>query len=310
MVALVFVVAIVTQWLAFQLSLAAPTLRPRRRRPDRVLRDVQLRRRDRGAAAAVRAHRAGAAAVRLATTILLLPHRAGRRQRAHPGCADLLDGPADGGFDQVLRFSVDKATYELLYLPLPQPQRGAVKAAIDIIVNRFADATGAVLLGLATQGFFMLGGLGFGLRGTAAVNLVLAGVWVALAWRCGPSTCADPADDSFAPDGSRAQRGGAARDADLRRHAPAARSGLPEDVLATLDLLGRAVAAQVPGSLRPLLGHPAPEVRRRVLAMLARAGGPGDRGRGARACCATPTSACGPRRCCTSAASTAPIRSP
>ena len=44
----------------------------------------------------------------------------------------------------------------------PPAQRAAVKNAIDIVVNRVADAVGAVLLGLATQGFFMLPGLALG----------------------------------------------------------------------------------------------------------------------------------------------------
>ena len=87
------------------------------------------------------------------------------------------------GFDQGLRFSVDKATYELLYLPIPPGDRTSVKNAIDIVVNRVADAVGAVLLGLLTQGFFVLPGLHLDLRGTAAVNLVTVGIWLALAWR-------------------------------------------------------------------------------------------------------------------------------
>src|SRR5687767_12144934 len=56
------------------------------------------------------------------------------------------------GFDQGLRFSVDKATYELLYLPIAPGRRAPIKNAIDIVVNRLADGVGAVLLGLATKG--------------------------------------------------------------------------------------------------------------------------------------------------------------
>ena len=73
--------------------------------------------------------------------------------------------------DQGLRFSVDKATYELLYLPIPQAARARVKNAIDIVLNRMGDGVGAVLLGLATRGFGGLPGLGLGIRGTAAINL-------------------------------------------------------------------------------------------------------------------------------------------
>ena len=41
--------------------------------------------------------------------------------------------------DQGLRFSVDKATYELLYLPIPQASRSRIKNAIDIVLNRMGD---------------------------------------------------------------------------------------------------------------------------------------------------------------------------
>lgn len=85
--------------------------------------------------------------------------------------------------DQGLRFSIDKATYELLYLPIPPGERVHVKNAIDIVVNRVADAAGAVLLGLATRGFFLLPGFNLDLRGTAAVNLCLIGGWLTIAWR-------------------------------------------------------------------------------------------------------------------------------
>ena len=97
------------------------------------------------------------------------------------------------GFDQGLRFSVDKATYELLYLPIAPGRRIHVKNAIDIVVNRLADAVGAVLLGLTTKGFLLLPGLHLGLRGTAAVNsrdhldLDVAGVVVAVRVRADDS---------------------------------------------------------------------------------------------------------------------------
>ena len=97
----------------------------------------------------------------------------------------LLHVPAvvTNAFDQGFRFSVDKASYELLYLPIPPAQRIPLKNAIDIMVNRVADGCGALLLGLATQGFSVIPGLGLGLRGTAAVNGVFIAMWLLVAWR-------------------------------------------------------------------------------------------------------------------------------
>ncbi len=48
--------------------------------------------------------------------------------------------------DQVLRYSIDKATVELLYLPVPAAQTFRVKSFIDLVVYRLGDATGGVVL--------------------------------------------------------------------------------------------------------------------------------------------------------------------
>ena len=84
------------------------------------------------------------------------------------------------GLDQTLRFSIDKASYELLYVPIDARMRSTVKATIDVIVSRSADLVGAVLLGLVTGGFLATGA-GFDLRGTAAINLVVIAAWLTVA---------------------------------------------------------------------------------------------------------------------------------
>jgi ATP:ADP antiporter, AAA family len=274
MAALVFVVAILTQWIAFQLSLAATerygddadaltaffgtftfTLGIVGLILQFVLTGPALRR------------------FGIGVTILLLPLVLGF------GSTLILLVPGfwmvlfTAGADQSLRFSVDKATYELLYLPLPQPQRGAVKAAIDIVVSRFADATGAVLLGLATQGFFMLGGLGFGLPGTAAVNIVLACAWAALAWRLRTEYVRTIEQTihrhRMDHEASRVSPGAMLTSGIMRQRLF---TGSTEDVMATLGMLEGQSLRKFQESLRWLLGHPAPEVRLRVLAMLSARG--------------------------------------
>ena len=69
-----------------------------------------------------------------------LTHRLGRR---------LAFGIAGGGVmlrgsDQVLRYSIDKATVELLYLPVPAAQTFHVKSFIDTVVYRLGDGLGGV----------------------------------------------------------------------------------------------------------------------------------------------------------------------
>src|SRR5687767_4618751 len=152
--ALVFLVAVVNQWANFQLSLVAAR---------RFGGDVDAMTQFFGtfnvavgvAGFLVQLFVTGRALRRfgLATTVLLLPIG------LSIGSALTLAFPVfwavliTNATDQGLRFSIDKASYELLYLPINPAQRQAVKNALDIVVNRFADAAGGVLLGLATGGF-------------------------------------------------------------------------------------------------------------------------------------------------------------
>lgn len=182
--ALVFLVAIATQWTAFQLSLVAD--QRFQANTDAITRFFGTFSLAFGVAAFLLQVLLTGPALRrfgLAVTIMALPVALG------VGSALILIVPAfwsvlvTSGLDQGLRFSVDKATYELLYLPLPQALRVPLKNTIDIAFNRFADGVGAVLLGLATQGFAMMPGLGLGLRGTAAINIGVIGAWGVVAWR-------------------------------------------------------------------------------------------------------------------------------
>ena len=181
--ALVFLVAVVNQWANFQLSLVAAR---------RFGEDVDAMTQFFGtfnvavgmAGFLVQLFVTGRVLRRfgLATTVMLLPiglaFGSGLTLLFPAFWAVLVTNTTDQG----LRFSIDKASYELLYLPISPSQRQAVKNAIDIVVNRVADAAGGVLLGLATGGF-IVPGLGFGLRGTATVMLGLTVAWTLVAWR-------------------------------------------------------------------------------------------------------------------------------
>ncbi len=175
--------------------------------------------------------------------------------------------------DQALRFSMDKAAYELLYLPIPPRQRTAVKNALDIVTNRIADAVGGVLLGLATGGFLMLPGAHFDIRGTAAITFVLTLVWVVVAWRLRLAYVAAIADSIHRYRLDTERIGNAALDSSVRASLCAKlTSHDPAAVRAALDNI---VANKVPvpvAELHRLLLDPDPGVRSRALAGLAQAG--------------------------------------
>jgi AAA family ATP:ADP antiporter len=278
--ALVFLVAIVTQWTQFQFLLVAQ---------DRFARDADRLTAFLGewnvylgvVAFLVQVLVTGPAlrSFGIALTILLLPLSLGL------GSALVVLFPAfwsvllTSSLDQSLRFSVDKATFELLYLPLPSSMRGGVKAAIDTVFSRGADAVGGILLGLATTGFGLgfarLPGAGLGLRGLAVLNLVLIAVWVAVA--------------------AAVRRGyvNAIRDS-LKRHGldiehtsttvldrsatdvlhRGLETGDEQELLYTLTLLERHHRQVAHPALRSLLDHPSPAVRRRTLALLDAASDP------------------------------------
>ena len=273
---LVFVLAIATQWTAFQLSVVAD------------------RRFDGNAEALTRFYGTfnfvtGIASFLLqvlvtgrvlriwgvSATILALP------LALSTGTFAILLAPAfwpvlvTNALDQGFRFSIDKATYELLYLPIPPGARVHVKNAIDIVVNRVADGVGAVMLGLTTQGFFMLEGLHLGVRGTAAINLIPLAAWLVLAWRLRREYVRTIQDsihrhriDSERDTGAVAERTAA----DLLRSKLAGRD--PSDVRYALDLIEGQRSRKWHAALRPLLSHPAADIRRRALAILSGSGDP------------------------------------
>jgi AAA family ATP:ADP antiporter len=181
-------------------------------------------------------------------------------------------------FDQGLRFSIDKATYELLYLPMSPTIKSQVKVTIDTIINRCADAVGGILLGLATREgfnlfFIHLPGAGLEVRGIAAINLVFIGAWIAVATalRRGYVDVIRESIHQHRLDAERAS--GAVFDRSATELlASRLRQGTAEEVLYALELFESQHARVTHPAVRSLLGHEAPAVRRRALAILHAAG--------------------------------------
>jgi AAA family ATP:ADP antiporter len=173
--------------------------------------------------------------------------------------------------DQGLRFSLDKATYELLYLPLAPPQRAPIKAAIDIVISRVADSVGAVLLGLATQGFIMFQGFRLALRGTAAINLVVIAAWVVVAARL-RGEYVRTIQSSIHRHRIAVEHG----DVPLDRTAASmlaakVTSDNSDDVRYALDWLDTQGLMGLDRQVRQLLSHKQADIRRRALALLSAA---------------------------------------
>lgn len=73
--------------------------------------------------------------------------------------------------DSSLRYSVDKTTREILFLPLPAELKHKAKAFLDVTVDRFAKAVLGLLLLVLIQGF------GLEWRQLSLASIAMVGVW-------------------------------------------------------------------------------------------------------------------------------------
>ena len=276
--AMVFLVAIATQWTQFQFSLAAEVRLAGDQ--DRLTRFFGSFNFWLGAAAfLIQLFLTGPALRRfgVAFTILILPLSLGFGSLLTLAFPVLLAVMLTNAFDQSLRFSIDKATFELLYLPLPSNVKASVKGVIDLLVNRVGDGVGGLLLGLATQGFsfyfLTLPGAGLGLRGLAAITTGMIAVWigVAVALRRGYVQAITDSIHQYRLDLERAS----APVLDLSATkvlAGTLEAGDPEAILYALKAFEIEHRHTAHPAVRALLTHPSPEVRARAVAMLNAAG--------------------------------------
>jgi AAA family ATP:ADP antiporter len=177
------------------------------------------------------------------------------------------------GLDQTLRFSIDKAAFEVLYVPVEARVKGSVKNAIDLLVNRFADGVGGFLLGLATQGFslvlFALPGVHLGTRGIAAMALVVIGLWVGVAFLL-RRDYVRYIRESVVHNYNEFKRVAAVtldRTA-IQALAGKIATGRADDILSALDVFAAEHAGALHPAVRGLLAHPDARVRQRAVEVL------------------------------------------
>jgi ATP:ADP antiporter, AAA family len=86
-----------------------------------------------------------------------------------PGIARVLDGS--------LRYSLDKTTREVLFLPLPPDLKLRAKAFVDVTMDRFAKAAGNVILLVLIKPW----GLALDWVSLSYASLAMMGIWVVMA---------------------------------------------------------------------------------------------------------------------------------
>ncbi len=176
----------------------------------------------------------------------------------------LMAGMVLRGGDFSLKYSLDKTSRELLFLPIPLALKKRTKVFIDMFVDRWARGVAGGLLLLATAV------LGLDLRGIALVSLVLIAIWLVLALLMRRAYL-----NSFREALSRREID--VRDLRVRLDDAAAvkvlvkalGSSVEREVIYALDMLQGVTSTRLGGAVRPLLSHASAEVRRRAVEVLA-----------------------------------------
>jgi AAA family ATP:ADP antiporter len=168
--------------------------------------------------------------------------------------------------DQVLRYSVDKATVELLYLPVPAGITFRVKSFIDTVIYRLGDALG----GLTILLFAAV------LRVSAAqmawVTLALVGAWL---WAASTARrqYVDNLRESIHQHRVDTERANAPLiERDAAELIASRLGGDPAEILYALSWFEMARDRAVHPAVRGLLKHPSAEVRQKALRLLSEAG--------------------------------------
>lgn len=165
--------------------------------------------------------------------------------------------------DAVVRYSLDKSSVELLFLPIPPEVKLQAKSAIDTVIWRLGDGLSGLALAIFTDR------LHWSAQRVSAVNLVFAAAWIAAAVRArrryGETLLQSlrhrrlDAERQLAPVIDRST-------ADILNSQLS--SADSSEVLYALDVFGVSQSPQTHPGVRDLLGHGDPAVRRRALELL------------------------------------------
>jgi len=171
------------------------------------------------------------------------------------------------GGDQVLRYSIDRSTIELLYLPMPHRVKLQAKWFIDTVVWRMGDGlAGVVVLIFAAQ-------LHWPPQQISWIVMLLTAGWLAAVYVAGKQYVALLKDSISQHRFDVEQASTLALDrstADLLANKILASD--PEEILYALSLFEVERQRAAHPVIRGLLSHPSPEVRQKAISVLCTAG--------------------------------------
>jgi ATP:ADP antiporter, AAA family len=170
------------------------------------------------------------------------------------------------GSDWVWRYSIDKSAVELLYLPLPSRVKFQVKWFIDTVIWRMGDG----LAGLTVLLFAVY--LRLTARQMSWVGLVLVGGWLTAAWvaRCQYLTTLTASMREHRLEADHAVAAVLDRST-IEVLAANLSASDPSEILYALGVFESGQHQASHPAIRDLLNHPAPEVRKKAISILAAA---------------------------------------
>ena len=179
------------------------------------------------------------------------------------------------GSDQVMRYSIDKSTAELLYLPIPARQLARAKALIDTVMLRVGDGLGAALLAISVAVLADRGNareVGLAASRISVVTLVLLVGWIAAAISAKRHYVESLRDSIYEHRIDAEQLSTHIPDRSTTDVLAGALDAVdPREVLYALTLLENREPPVSHPAIGRLLGHASPEIRRKAISVLAAA---------------------------------------
>lgn len=203
----------------------------------------------------------------ISTTLFVLPVAVFMGSMGLLAFGTLAAAVALKGSDQVLRYSLDKSTAELLYLPLPGRLKLQVKWFIDTVIWRFGDGfSGLMVLIFATY-------LNLPARQMSWISLLLISGWIATIFVVRRQYVVTLKDsiDRHRLDTEAATAPVLDRSTENLLVSNLSASD-PKDILYALSLFEVERRRAVHPAVRSLLSHPDSEVRQKALSILSASG--------------------------------------
>jgi AAA family ATP:ADP antiporter len=168
--------------------------------------------------------------------------------------------------DQVLRYSIDKATVELLYLPVPASHTFRVKSFIDTVVYRLGDASGGLVV------LLFAAVLEWSPVQMSIVGIVFVSIWIGVAYVARRQYVENLRESIHQHRVDSERKSMPVIDRDTTTLITSRLKGTPKEISYALSLFELTHDRKIHPAVRGLLHHEDPDIRAQAIRLLARAG--------------------------------------